>query len=151
MSMILLWSEYTWKLARSVRDRWREELPYAHVFAQSPPIIRRVCRGLFVNLVFVSRASRATWCNRQRHFFNVEMLKRLKRRIPRLRPDIEDVWKLCHENAPYTHCLLRDLLPDRFKGASSCPAALQSWRDSPRLLVPAVENSHERTSFWVGC
>lgn len=86
-------NKYTSQLTRSVRDRWRV-LAYAHVFAQSSPIIRRVRTGLFVNLVLVSRANRTTLCNRQRRIFKVEMLKRLKRTVHYVRPDIADVWKL---------------------------------------------------------
>lgn len=59
--------------------------------------------------------------------FYVKVLKRLKRRIHRTRPDIGGDWKLHHDNAPCSlHRLPRDPLSGRLKDASYSPAALQS-------------------------
>lgn len=45
----------------------------------------------FSELVFVSRGSRTKWCNRQRQILNVEFIKRLKRRVHCVPPDISEI------------------------------------------------------------
>ena len=77
--------------------------------------------------------------------FYVEVLKRLKRRVYRVQPDIADNWKL-HTDIVSVHTAF---LVIRFLTESKVQRPPPPSPYCPGVTVTAPENSHERTSFRV--
>ncbi|XP_011052816.1 PREDICTED: uncharacterized protein LOC105145134 [Acromyrmex echinatior] len=82
--------------------------------------------------------------------FYLEVLKRLKRRVARVRADIKDAIKLHHDNDPQPHGLHRCQLPGPEQHPGGPPAPLQSRLGSVRLFfVSPSEERAERKALGV--